>query len=263
MAARNFALGFNLLLCSFCQNSKVKHTTHNLWTLSQPWKHADRCMSRGDPTKVSMNMVYILNAFKITVDVASEAGGRAGFHRPSPELCRGVCLPSTPPRWQHGPVLSLLTARLSLNHGPCGAFCSHPGCKICHHFSHPSPLSLLPISFPFLPYSSAFPQRALASAESLPAIEVALLDQQACPSTSLWMQPQGHWPLLAVFIPNFSVDGLSTWHKCFPQPPLFGDLEFLWAWSFPLLWGRSRFYLRKNSDQPVLWKNVGCWYPTR
>lgn len=93
----------------------------------------------------------------------------------------------------------------------------------------------------------------------LPATEIAFLDQQACPPTSFWVQPQGHWPLLAAFIPNFSVDRLSTWHRCFSHPALtffyltsFGNLEYLWAWGFPVLWGRNRFYLWESSDQPVL-----------
>lgn len=82
----------------FVRTQKVKHVTLNFWTLSQPWNYADGCMSRWDLVKVSMNMVYILNAFKITVTVALEAGGRAVSHRPSPELCRDVCLPSFCPR---------------------------------------------------------------------------------------------------------------------------------------------------------------------
>lgn len=44
----------------------------------------------------------------------------------------------------------------------------------------------------------------------LPTTEIAFLDQQACPPTSFWVQPQGHRPLLAAFIPNFSVDRPSA-----------------------------------------------------
>ena len=94
----------------------------------------------------------------------------------------------------------------------------------------------------------------------LPTIEIAFLDQQGCPPTSFWVQPQSHQPLLAAFIPNFSADGLSTWHRCFSHPPWtfffyltsFGNLESLWAWGFLVLWRRNRFHLWESSDQPVL-----------
>lgn len=181
-------------------------------------------MSRGELTKVSMNMVYIFNAFKITVDMALEASGRAGFHSHLLS-CAGMFVSLLSSKMAAWPRSLIPMACLPPSHGLCGALCSHPGCKTCHHFSCPSPLSLLPLSLPFLPYFSTFPQRGLAFAELLPAIEIAFFDQQACPPVSFWMQPQGRWPLLAVFMPNFPLDGLSTWHKCFSQPPL---IFFIW-----------------------------------
>ena len=119
------------------------------------------------------------------------------------------------------------------------------------HFSHISPLS----------------HKEAWLLQLLPAIEISFLDQQVCPPTSFRVQHQGHWPLLAIFITNFSVARLSTWESQMLFPAPFNFFFFLiWlhlgtlspvTWGLPVLWGRNRFYLRASSAQPVLWRNVG------
>lgn len=188
-----------------------------------------------------------------------EAGGRAASHRLSPELCRDVYLPSSP---NGSTVLFSPHSRpLCLYVMDClvlsflilaarSATTSLILCSFCpssFHFSHISLLS----------------HKEAWLLQLLPTIEIAFLDQQARPPTSFWVQPQGHRPLLAAFIPNFSVERPSAWHRCFSHTPLilfylpsFRNLESLQAWGFPVLRGRNRSYLWASSDQPILFAAV-------
>lgn len=87
---------------------------------------------------------YFYNNYRWAVR-GPEAGGRVGFYRPSPELCRDVHLTSSHPRWKHSPILlvmnCLVLSSLSL------------ATDTCHHF--PCPSCFL-FSLPFLPLSLSF-----------------------------------------------------------------------------------------------------------
>lgn len=132
---------------------------------------------------------------------------------------KDVCLTSSAPRWQHDFIPSPSSLPVCRQVMDCpGLSILFPAAIICRHLCCPSclpSLSLLPLPLLLPPYFSAFPQRGLASA----ATEIACSGQQARPPTSFWVQPQDHWPVVAVFTPQFCVDKSSTWQKFFFQLP--------------------------------------------
>lgn len=118
--------------------------------------------------------------------------------------CAGMfCLTSSPPRWTHSHSLShelwcfLLSSPLLID--------------ICHHFCCPCflSLSLLPLSLPLLHNSQVSHKAACLWSHCL--LLRLHLGAGKPPFPQHWSFPhQGHWPVLAIFIPNFSVDRFCT-----------------------------------------------------
>ena len=164
-----------------------------------------------------MNMVFVLNTFRLTVcGVRSwEAGGRVGrllsvrvglSYLFSFEVAAG------------SRSLSVLTACLPLSHGLSVLSAFILAADICHHFCCPSQfssLSLLPLSLQFLLCCSAFPPRGLAFAATACHWD-CIFWPASLPSHIAWGTTSRSLACLSCFIPDFSVERLHLTEKLLP-----------------------------------------------
>ena len=152
-----------------------------------------------------------------------KAGGRVGAHRPSPDMGRAMGLTHSPLVQQHRPnCLNSRTVRCSLSLGPW-----------LPKSATTSVLLTCPRLGPFCPLPSTAPYFSAFHKEARLWSRWRCVVGLASPPPALSsVQPQGHWPVLAIFIPNFSVDGLSTWRKVFSQAPLW----FFFIWCHIATW---------------------------